>query len=199
MESIELRLQRLERSNKCWRTACLAVLIVTGVALCMGADAAKDEIPEVVKARRFEVIDEKGNVAAGLGLGLGNESGVMFVRRTISAYDWKSAVIVQASSRAGEVRTYNFEGKPSVEIGYATYGGPLQLDSQTGGCVNVHDHRGKVATKFQVTENGGSVEVRNVAEKAVAQIGVTKANCGSVQACDFDGNPQQRLDGLPRR
>ena len=65
------RLERLERENRRMKRAGLAVVGIALTVALIGA-TTPDEIPEVIEARAFRVIDENGNsrvriTAAGIG------------------------------------------------------------------------------------------------------------------------------------
>ncbi len=59
------RLERLERENRWMKRAGLAVVGVALAVACIGA-ATPNEIPEVIDARMFRVVDEKGETRVGL-------------------------------------------------------------------------------------------------------------------------------------
>jgi hypothetical protein len=62
--NIEQRLERLERTNRRYRFTIVALLACIAAA---GVVAANDGIPDVVRARRYEVIDTAGRVAVEIG------------------------------------------------------------------------------------------------------------------------------------
>ena len=60
MDSIELRLSKLERANRIWRCLCSAMVLALIAGLSMGPAPA---VPPVVRAQSFELITPNGQRA----------------------------------------------------------------------------------------------------------------------------------------
>ncbi|HWR32024.1 MAG TPA: hypothetical protein VN451_00750 [Chitinophagaceae bacterium] len=90
MNNIEMRLQKLEATNRRYKT--ILVLIIASFATFFMAFRNPKTVPDVIPARRFEVVDYSGNVLA-----------------LISQDDGK-----------GIIKTYNTSGNKLVNITYTT-------------------------------------------------------------------------------
>jgi hypothetical protein len=64
IQQVSERLYALERANRGYRRALGAVAIAVVAAVSL---ALKDGVPDVVRSRRFEVVDSSGRVVAELG------------------------------------------------------------------------------------------------------------------------------------
>jgi hypothetical protein len=62
-EAVVSRLNQLEKSNRRMKLLGLAALAV----IAMGATQNNSNVPDLVRAQRFQVVDHKGNVLADLG------------------------------------------------------------------------------------------------------------------------------------
>lgn len=74
---LERENHRLDRSNRRLKFGVLAVFGFAGAVLLMG-QAASDNIPQVVRAHYFEVVNKDGKVAASMGLADGLPMLVLF-------------------------------------------------------------------------------------------------------------------------
>ena len=127
MQSVEARVLKLEQSMRSWkRTAVVSLVMLVGIA-ALGAQPLPTYIPEVMHARRFDVVNEKGTVVASIGIVRGN----------------------------GSVALYNTEGKLQLLAAGSTDGGDLSLcdgerqvvfagSASDGGTIRVYDQRGQL-------------------------------------------------------
>ena len=58
--NVETRLARLERSNCCLKVICSALAIALASVFVLAATEKKDEVADVVRARRIQVVDQRG-------------------------------------------------------------------------------------------------------------------------------------------
>ncbi len=58
--NIEQRLAKLERTSRYWRFTAVALGLTLVAITAMGLADDADQIPDVIKARRFEVVNEQG-------------------------------------------------------------------------------------------------------------------------------------------
>jgi hypothetical protein len=65
----EQRVERLERTNRRYRWG---IVIVIFAAMIVGAAGAGDDVPDVIRARKFEVVNEEGTTLVALS---GDEDG----------------------------------------------------------------------------------------------------------------------------
>ncbi len=73
---VDARLDKLERDNRRLKLTVGALLLALAAVPLIGA-VMPEQIPEVIQAREFRVIDENGNVLASMS---GGASGVISVR-----------------------------------------------------------------------------------------------------------------------
>src|SRR5258705_4581394 len=90
MNTIEMRLQKLEATNRRYKT--ILVLMIASFATLFMAFKSPKTVPDVIQAKRFEVVDNSGNVLV-----------------TLTQDDDK-----------GLIKTYNSSGKKLVNITYTT-------------------------------------------------------------------------------
>jgi hypothetical protein len=147
MNTIEIRLQKLEATNRRYKT--IVVIMIASFATCfMAFRNPKPAVPDVVQARRFEVVDNSGNVLV-----------------TLSQDDGK-----------GLIKTYNSEGKKLVNITYTTnnegYLGledghgqeTMRLSSSSeggGGYFSIFNPSGKRTLTLNNDNSGGNIYVGN--------------------------------------
>lgn len=62
--TIEQRLDALEKSNRRWRAVTLLLGVALVAAFTVAATGPKEEVPDVIRAKRFEVVNDKGDVLA---------------------------------------------------------------------------------------------------------------------------------------
>ena len=76
---VDARLDKLEQDNRRLKLTVGALLLVMAAVPLVGA-VMPEQIPEVIQARRFEVIDENGTIRAGMGadgIGYADENGTL--------------------------------------------------------------------------------------------------------------------------
>lgn len=146
MNTIEMRLQKLEATNRRYKT--IVVLMIASFATIFMAFRSPKTVPDVIQAKRFEVVDDYGNVLVNL-----------------TQDDGK-----------GLIKTYNKEGKKLVNITYTTnqegYIGledgkgqeTMRLSSSNeggGGYIGVFNPLGKRTLTLCNDESGGNIYVSN--------------------------------------
>lgn len=66
MDTLEQRIERLERSQRRYRVATMAVVL-----LAVASGFAKDSVPKVLRTQKLEIVTAKGVTVATLDKGLG--------------------------------------------------------------------------------------------------------------------------------
>jgi hypothetical protein len=66
MDHLEARVRRLERANLRLRSAAVGAAFAAGAAVFMGL-SPRSEPPDLIRAKRFEVVNERGEVVATVG------------------------------------------------------------------------------------------------------------------------------------
>jgi hypothetical protein len=146
MNTIEMRLQKLETSNRRYKT--IIFIMIASIATVFMAFKNPKTVPDVLQARKFEVVDYSGKVLV-----------------TISQDDGK-----------GIIKTYNKEGKKLVNITYTTnQEGYLGLEDGKGqetmrfsssndgggGYIGVFNPAGKRTLTLCNDNSGGNIYVSN--------------------------------------
>jgi hypothetical protein len=141
--TIEQRMERLERQNRHlrWMVGGMLGLAVTGLVLGAAASSGGDEIPNVLRAHRVEVITPDGKPAVVLGMTT-NDAG------TVSTMDSKGNKLVTlgvTTNGEGTVTTQNDKGKDLVRVAATTSG---------EGVVITHNGRSDKLIELGVTTKG---------------------------------------------
>jgi hypothetical protein len=146
MNTIEMRLQKLEATNR--RYKAILVLMIASFATIFMAFRSPKTVPDVLQARRFEVVDYSGNVLVSLNQDDGK----------------------------GLIKTYNKEGKKLVNITYTTnQEGYLALEDGNGqetmrlsssndgggGYFGIYNPSGKRTLTLCNDNSGGNIYVGN--------------------------------------
>ena len=124
METIETRLQRLERQNRIYRN----LFILAGLALVAAVSyGATKPVPEVIRARKFEAVNEGGTVVIKLTQRRNNGE------IKILNEDRKSGVRLGiANDGSGRIGLFSKEGKELVRLGSTSNGGGIEIGNKTG-------------------------------------------------------------------
>ena len=146
MNTIEMRLQKLEATNRRYKT--ILIIMIASFATFFMAFKSPKTVPDVIQARRFEVVDYSGNVLANM-----------------SQDDGK-----------GIIKTYNTAGKKLVNITYTTKNeGFLALEDGNGqemmrfsssnegggGYIGVYNPSGKRTLTLCNDNSGGNIYIGN--------------------------------------
>ena len=152
-EQLAARFESLERGMRRWRR--LATVLVLGLVVAGTVAATRQErIPDVVKARAFEVVNKAGKGVVLMGAG-GGDGVVVVVNK-----DGKGGVVLMgdANKDGGMVTVNNKAGKGVVILSVA--------DSK--GIVTVNNKAGKGVVTLSARPDGdGVVAVKNKAGKSV--------------------------------
>jgi hypothetical protein len=123
LESLGERLSRVERQNRLLRAAVILVVAVFAAMVCMGQVG----VPEVVGARRFQMVDEQGRVRADIGMV--DDNPVLY------AYDEEGeARLGLGLSMFGDPRLglFNEKGDPCAVLSLGTSGPSLNFMDGNG-------------------------------------------------------------------
>lgn len=122
-ESLFRRFEQLERQNRNMRR-CLqgaGIILAAGAALAWTADSA---VPDVLKAREFRVIDDRGNTRATLGAN--DHEATETAGLVVLSSDGKSRLELAYTNRAkeglSELRLFDRSGTQQVELTAAADG-----------------------------------------------------------------------------
>ncbi len=176
--NVELRLAKLERTSRYSRFAAVALGLTLVAITAMGFAKDADKIPDVIRARRFEVVNEQGtpqvslwHVRDGGAIATHNSqgearAGMMALDEgggiaTFDAKGRKAVVIATTEELGGTIITYDGEGGKLVSIG-VTEGGQ--------GIVATFDGKGGKLVRIGTTVGGeGAIATFNRAGEVRAQ------------------------------
>ena len=146
--SHEQRIVRLERQNRRmkWLVASITVLAATGAII---GQTARPHVPDVIQARSFEVVNEKGTKLITLG---SYRHGGLVVTRT---HEGGKLCVMAGNGRGdGTITTYGGEVQRGVV---------LLTGDENGGFVSVMSKSGNMACGIGADEkHAGIVTVRDV-------------------------------------
>jgi hypothetical protein len=189
--SLEQRFDRLESANRQWRVATIilgvlvAALVFTSRPQGSSIATAGAAAPELIRARRFEVVNEKGDTLVAIAAGNGG---------------------------VGELSIYNAQKIQLVNLGGSEiFGGGLFLsDSKgrlkvvmtapkdTGGVIRDLNGEGKPVVELTASgDGGGDVRVFNNHEKEIVTLKPDKTNSGKLGVSDAEGNEKRAFGVTP--
>ncbi|MHC4776313.1 MAG: hypothetical protein ACYTBR_13760, partial [Planctomycetota bacterium] len=157
------RLQRLSAG------LALALLGAVTVAANLGPD-----VPEVLQARRFEVVDEQGHVVVAAAAGaVGGQIDIWNADHINVARLWVNA-------HGGDLAIWNREGQN-------VFGAFAAAD---GGEVGIWDAKGSPALRGLAQPDGGTLTLHNAVGTAVVTAGNDKQGAGALKVADAQGLPR---------
>ncbi|MGB4843362.1 MAG: hypothetical protein WBP16_02790 [Ferruginibacter sp.] len=163
MNQIEQRVIKLERSLKAYRIFFSSAVIVL-IAFVLMSSGKKDEVPDVIKAKAFQVVDDRGNVV----LLMNKEKGSGHLS-TFSTSGQRLVRLFTSEGDAGAINTFDAEGNLNFKVTQITTGGgylaiynkdlkqavELGVLNTSDGYVQVNDNYGKRLAKITATTEGG--------------------------------------------
>lgn len=177
--TLETRLLRLERERRLTRGLLL------GLALLLGGSwfqAATQPVQEVVRARRFELLDTEGRPLAALLSDLNGNSKLWLH----NAQGERSVSLGSDTDGDGGFWLNNAQGKPSTFLGSDPNGGALWLNNA----------QGKKTIVLGSEAYGGVLSLRNAQEKKSVVLGTLPDSTGFVGVYDREG--ELRATTMPR-
>ena len=168
MNQIEQRISSLEKSLKFYRIF-FSVSIIALIAVLLMSSGKKTEVPDLIKAKAFQVVDDDGNVLCLLNKEKNNGSVY-----TYSANGTKLVQLFTSVGGAGAINTFAGNGKLNFKVTQITDGGGymalynsdqneiLEAGSIIGnaGYLQVNDHNAKkIAWITEVKDGGGSLSL----------------------------------------
>jgi hypothetical protein len=184
MQSIEMRLQKLEATNRRYKT--ILIIILASFATLFMAFRNSQPVPDTIQAKKFEVVDALGNVLVSVSQDQGkgilktyNKEGKKLVNITytsnqegyLALEDGKGQEMMRFSSSTegggGYISVYNPSGNRTLTLCNDRYGGNvyvanpegntrvmLQCNSSAGGYMGVYNNKGYTAVKLSQTSSG---------------------------------------------
>ena len=179
--NVEQRLAKLERTSRYWRFTAVALGLTLVAITAMGLADDAEQVPDVIKARRFEVVNEQGTPQVilsqheqlGGAIGTYNPQGERVVLISLNAtgvggvintFDGKGGKLVEigaAEGRGGAIATYDGKGGELVEIG---------VTKNDEGVITTYDGKGRELVLISTTDDGeGAISTFNRAGQVRAQ------------------------------
>jgi hypothetical protein len=156
MENFDLRIARLERRLKTYQ---YSFVVITAIA-CFFISTAfvnQDPVPELLRSKKIEIIDNNGNVLVTLGAYEG--------KGTVTTYSETGLIltdIIPSREGAGGIVMYDNKGNKNLELSNVTGG---------GGFVNIKNPSGtNILTLGRTTANDGCLMLYNSAGKNIVEI-----------------------------
>ena len=170
MNGIEQRLLKLENSLRLYRVF-FSTAIIALIAVIFMSSGKINDVPDVIKAKNFQVVDNNGNILLELSQAKGNGQLI-----TYSPTGQKLVRLFTSEGGAGAINTFDGNGKLNFKITKTTDGGGymalynsdekeiIEAGSIIGnaGYLQVNDHSGtKIAWITEVKDGGGSLSLHN--------------------------------------
>ena len=169
METLEKQVRRQRR----WNIALGVMVVVGGLMAAKGVQ----EVPDVIQAKKFEVVNDEGKVIVELSnvQGGGVDNGFVLTRNSVGQTLVKLGV---TSGGQGLVRTENGKGQTLVILGVNTVG---------KGLVQTENGKGQTLVQLSSSPVGGKVMCSNATGKGVAGIMAIPDGSGVVVTMDPAG------------
>lgn len=201
MQTIEMRLQKLEASNRRYKTILL--LMIASFTILFMAFRNPQVVPEVLQAKKFEIVDDRGNVLVNLSQDAGkgiiktyNQDGKKLVNITYTSKnegylgieDGAGQETMRFSSSndggGGYIGVYNPSGKRTMTLCNDNSGGNIYLGNSNG------DTR---ATMQCNAEAGGFLGLYNSTGYTAIKLTQTNRGNGDIYVNDNNGEERVRL------
>jgi hypothetical protein len=173
MNQIEQRITQLEKSLKMYRLFFGSSLIVL-IAVVLMSSGKKADVPDLIKAKAFQVVDDNGNVVVLLNKERGN--GQM---ATYSTAGQKLVRLFTSDGGAGAINTFDANGKLNFKVTRTTEGGgymalynssenevmEVGVTLSNAGYLQVNDNNAKKLVWLTKTAEGGGYMSLSNSEK----------------------------------
>ena len=194
-------LQSQVRRQRRWNLGLGALVVVGGLM----AATAERSVPDVIQAKKFEVVNEEGVAVVKIHSFQGGGVIWGFDKKRVPTF----CVTTQTGTDGvslGTVTTMNGRGQKLVELGVDTEmngsvitkggkGGTLvQLGSgPSGGAVTTKNGNGGTLVQITANSNGGAVTTQNGKGGSLVLIAADRNGGGAVLAQDAEGNIKATL------
>ena len=194
--SLEARFERLERSNRRWRAACLCVLLIALIGFVAAAETAPAPA-EILQAKRIEVIGPNGKAAIVM------EAKADETSLAVWGPDHEHAAVIVAKSDKTAMMLMKNKGAPEVFAEAVDQGGQigvtdgrdtsnpgdraaLNMSGSASGFSIFHVVNGHPESRLSFSKLGGGLELRTPGGKAVTRI-IGADRGGRMEIIDSDG------------
>lgn len=196
--TIEQRLEALARSNRRWRMAACLMGLLTMAGLLMAQSGAV-MVPELLRTRKLEVLNEQGVAVVTLEAGprgglittTNGQGGLLLETEagSFNIYNGQGQKLVRLSATKdgqGLVATYNHRGEGVVAMGSTKDG---------EGAFTTYNGSGQKLVSLSATDTGGALSVWSASGQAVSTIRADEQGSGEVGAWNSDGKGRTLTPG----
>jgi hypothetical protein len=207
MNTIEMRLQKLEAANRRYKKILL--LMMAAFATVFMAFRSNRSVPDVIQAKKFEVVDDNDNVLVRLSQK--DNNGAM---RTYRSNGNILLNFSYSTKNAGYVGMEDGNGQELIRFGNTTAesggGGNISLfnpsgkktlamyNSYSGGNIHINNSEGNIrADMLSVSEAGGAIALYNSSGNKALKFTQTTEGNGDIYVNKSDGDVRLRLSVSP--
>ena len=176
--SLEKRVSSLEKSLRLYQLAL--ALLIGGIFFIGVTSFKKDQVPDKLTAKAFEVVDNDGKVLVNLSAYNGGGA--------ITTYDKKGAYLVDIISNTsgfGNINIYDGKGKPTLQL-YNVKGG--------GGALALKNKDGKDAVMLSLMTSGaGHLSLNSATGTSLIWMGETTEHNADIKMYNTSGKLVSRF------
>jgi len=159
MNQIEQRILKLEKSLRAYRIF-LGTSLTLLVAFVLMSSGKKDQVPDVIKAKTFQVVDDRGNVLVLMNKEKGNGQVA-----TYNPAGQKLVRLFTSDGDAGAINTFDAAGSLNFKVTRTTEG---------GGYMALYNSFNKEVMEVGVTKSGaGYLQVNDKAANKLVKMTTT--------------------------
>jgi hypothetical protein len=164
MEQIEQRMARLEKSLQAYRVLLASILVLGGTMAILSHSSKTASVPDLIKAKAFQVVDDNGNALVEINKEKGNGQ--------ISTYTpggTRLVTLFTSDGGAGAINTFDKDGHVNFKVTRTTEGGGYMalfnneekevaewgVTTAESGYFKLNDKYGEKIAWMTFTNNGG--------------------------------------------
>lgn len=163
MNQLEERISKLEKGLRNYRLF-FGASVITLLTFVLMSSGKKTDVPDIIKAKAFQVVDDNGNVLLLLNKEKGNGQVA-----TYSTSGQKLVRLFTSDGGAGAINTFDANGKLNFKVTRTTEGGgymalynsavnevmEVGVTKSDAGYLQINDNNGKKLAWLTKTANGG--------------------------------------------
>ncbi len=201
LDAVETQLSSARRESRRWRAGAITLAGI-GVSAIVLAAAQSTRTPDVVRARRFEVVDQGDKVV--LLAGIGQHGGQL----DVWGNSGKNALRLGANPNGGDIAVWN-GAEQGIAGMYATAdGGRVEATAADGSgavlrteggtpALLITDAQGNPRIAATTTPASSGISIRSAEGKEIAALGATPINGGLIRIAQEDGSVAVQAVALP--
>ncbi|MGH2553209.1 MAG: hypothetical protein ACRDEB_05795 [Chitinophagaceae bacterium] len=201
MKTIEIRLQKLEATNRRYKMGLL--LMIASFATIFMAFRNPKSVPDVIQAKKFEVVDSYGNVLVNISQD--DDNGII---KTYNKAGRKLVNITYTTKQEGYLGLEDGNGQELMRLSSSTDGGggffgiynpsgkrTITLSNDiSGGNIYVSNSEGNTRGTLQCNDNaGGYLALYNSSGYTALKLTQTSSGNGDLYVNNYNGDERVRL------